>query len=342
MSRVTLKDIAKKAGVTHATVSMALRNKDQISEKTRERIQKLAKKMGYVPDPMLGRLNAYRTKSIGSAPRAAIGWINFWRNPEALNQNGVFHAYYKGACEMAQVLGYHVDSLLLHEKGMTLSRIESIMHSRNISGILIPPAERPNETSLDLKWERYSVIKFGYSMVGVNSHLITNTQFETIRLAIRKAVERGFKKIGFHMAMIGEARTGDNFLGGYLRELYSRPELKKIEPLIVETSKDAFNKPLFMDWFQKVKPDCILTQLHDVGDWLQQDGIRIPEDVAIISYALPAANGIDYSGVQQNSHIIGQEAVVWLDRLIRHGQRGIPKQPLELLVEGSWVEGKTG
>ncbi len=47
---VTIYDIAKKLGVTPATVSKALNNKSDISKKTRDRIQKCAKEMGYAPN----------------------------------------------------------------------------------------------------------------------------------------------------------------------------------------------------------------------------------------------------------------------------------------------------
>lgn len=44
------------------TVSLALRNHPRLPEKTRHRIQKLAKEMSYRPDPVLQALVAYRGK----------------------------------------------------------------------------------------------------------------------------------------------------------------------------------------------------------------------------------------------------------------------------------------
>ena len=46
---VTIKDIAKAAGVSHTTVSRALRDHPAISTKTVTRIKRLATKLGYVP-----------------------------------------------------------------------------------------------------------------------------------------------------------------------------------------------------------------------------------------------------------------------------------------------------
>src|SRR5688500_7570900 len=54
--RPTLRAIAAQAGVTHATVSMAHRNHPRISLKTRQRVQRLARRLGYCPDPEVAKL----------------------------------------------------------------------------------------------------------------------------------------------------------------------------------------------------------------------------------------------------------------------------------------------
>ena len=47
MKNVTLKDVAKAAGVSYATVSRALSGSSQIGSETRERVLKLCDEMGY-------------------------------------------------------------------------------------------------------------------------------------------------------------------------------------------------------------------------------------------------------------------------------------------------------
>jgi len=62
---VTIKDIAKSLGVSYSTVSRALNNKPGVSNKTRERIIKQAKKMGYQPNDMARGLVKKQSKTIG-------------------------------------------------------------------------------------------------------------------------------------------------------------------------------------------------------------------------------------------------------------------------------------
>src|SRR5690554_5525951 len=59
-TRIRLKDIAERTGYTVATVSMALRQSPLVAKKTRGLILAEAKRVGYVPDPHLTALAAYR------------------------------------------------------------------------------------------------------------------------------------------------------------------------------------------------------------------------------------------------------------------------------------------
>jgi DNA-binding LacI/PurR family transcriptional regulator len=63
--RVSIKDIAKAAGVSHSTVSRALSDSPLISAETKERVQLLALEMGYSPDAQARSLVMGRTHTIG-------------------------------------------------------------------------------------------------------------------------------------------------------------------------------------------------------------------------------------------------------------------------------------
>jgi DNA-binding LacI/PurR family transcriptional regulator len=63
--RVSIKDIAKAAGVSHPTVSRALSDSPLISEETKARIQRLAQEMGYSPNALARGLVTRQTYSVG-------------------------------------------------------------------------------------------------------------------------------------------------------------------------------------------------------------------------------------------------------------------------------------
>lgn len=62
---VSIEDIAQAAGVSHATVSRALRGSSRISPQVRERVQLLAQELGYTPNAVAQSLKGQRTHTVG-------------------------------------------------------------------------------------------------------------------------------------------------------------------------------------------------------------------------------------------------------------------------------------
>src|SRR5512141_355130 len=62
---VTIKDVAKRAGVSHTTVSRALLGNSLISPATTERIRRLAVEMGYRPSAAARSLKTNRSEVLG-------------------------------------------------------------------------------------------------------------------------------------------------------------------------------------------------------------------------------------------------------------------------------------
>jgi LacI family transcriptional regulator len=63
--KVTIKDVARVSGFSHATVSMVLSGESRISEKTREKVLEVARKMKYVPNIGASNLRSGKTRLIG-------------------------------------------------------------------------------------------------------------------------------------------------------------------------------------------------------------------------------------------------------------------------------------
>src|ERR1041385_6353295 len=83
---ITMKSIAAQAGVTQATVSMSLANNPRIPVATRERIQAIARRLGYHPNPYVSTLMRIRRqgKPLKDKPAlalvCALNTADGWRN----------------------------------------------------------------------------------------------------------------------------------------------------------------------------------------------------------------------------------------------------------------------
>ena len=163
MKRVTIRDIANALGVSHVTVSLALRNRPGMSKVTREKIKKKAKEMGYVPDPFLGRLNAYRRTASERPAHAMLAWINLWKNQKAYYVNPTYSQYREGAESRAKELGYRIEEFCPLSGEITQKRLNGILEARGINGLILPPVPR-DLRPISLNWEKFCVVRIGYTL----------------------------------------------------------------------------------------------------------------------------------------------------------------------------------
>ena len=212
--RVTVYDIAEKLGVSHATVSLALRNHPGISKKRREQVKKIADEMGYAPDPHLAALAAYRRANTPAEIRSAIAWINHWEQPEQLRKLREFDLYWRGAAQAAKRFGYHLEEIRW-TPDYSAKRFEQILLTRGIRGVLIPPHNIVPDWG-DFDWSKFSIIRFGLSVSSPDSHLVTADQLRAVLMAVKKMAEYGYRHIGFVVPADGDRRLGGGFVGGVL------------------------------------------------------------------------------------------------------------------------------
>lgn len=337
--RVTVYDIAAKLGVSHATVSLALRNHPSISESRREQVRKAAQEMGYTPDPHLAALAAYRRANAPAAIRSAIAWINHWEQPERLRKHREFDLYWQGAAQAAKRFGYSLEEIRW-SADYSAQRFEQILLTRGIRGVLIPPHQTPPDWG-DFDWSKFSIIRFGLSVPAPDSHLVTADQLRAVIMAVHKMAEYGYRRIGLVVPADTDRKLGGGFVGGFSSAGQSF-HLPVIPPLLTEEKiylkePDQAQRGL-AQWLKKHRPDALLTTLPQVPGLLRQLKLRIPEDIAVAGTAVDVP--VD-AGIDQHSEAIGRIAVETLVSQINLNERGEPADPYRVLVESRWRDGKS-
>ena len=333
--RITVRDIAAAAGVHFTTVSLALRNSPLLNAETRQRLQDVAAQMGYVPDPMLNALVAYRRASHAPRFQAVLVWINNWSQRDELQKNPTFRAYYEGAHERAQQLGYLVEEVWLHENGMTPDKLRRILHARGIQGLLLAPQPFAR-TWPGIDFQGFPSISFGYSMQPAVLHVVTNHHYHTMGLMFSHLVELGYRRIGTLINEDWDAKVDNNFTAGWL--ISSQKHAGKVFaiPPYTATVDDV---PRLKRWFKQQRPDVIIGRDGDL-ELLERLGYSVPRDLGFASLDANI-NDCRISGVNENNTLIGQKAVDILVGMIHRAEHGVPETPIRTLVEGVWVPGST-
>lgn len=339
--RVTLKDIAAKLGVSTSTVSMALRNDSRISEERRKEITSLAKKMGYTPDPFLSGLAAYSRARVNAKERGALAWINHWPEPERLRQFREFDAYWRGASAAAKRFGYRLDEICWGAD-CSPKRLERILLARGIEGVLIPPhGEVINWDDFD--WNHFSVLRFGMSLPGPDSNIVSADIFRSTLMAVRRIADYGYRRIAVTVNRETNHRVGGGFLSGYFFAQRSLQLSPALPPLLTglgdgNPSERADELAALRKWMETNRPDAILTSDAHIPGMLKTLGYGIPEDIAIAGTSVLDIPLVD-TGVDQRSEVIGQVAAEMLVKQINVREKGEPRDPCRILVESAWKDG---
>ncbi len=335
--RITIYDIAAALGVSHTTVSMALRNNPRISEATRIRVQEKAAAMGYCPDPMLSALSSYRLARKKKNSQAVLAWINPFRDPAQLRESKEFDLYWQGAQEAANKIGYQLEEF--NTVDLSFLRMNTIFKTRNIQGILLaalcgPGYEDPDVDWHAFPWQDYAVVRFGRSSDFPQAHYVTSAQTTNGIIAFQAMRERGYKRIGF----VGKHSPQRIFSAGVVFAQETIPQEEIVPRLYLsDTDSDDMQLELLGQWLQAHHPDAILTSRAPLPKLLNKLGYRIPEDIALATTTVhdtPINAGVD-----QNPFEIGHAAVRTLISLINEHSTGIPEVRNEIKIEGKWVDG---
>lgn len=126
---VSIKQVAKHAGVAISTVSKVLNGYPNISEDTKEKVQKAIKELNYIPNSIASALSS---KQFG---RVAL-ILNLQRQTQAIDQ--IFMQYLAGALDTAKERGMEVVTIFTTMlEGMSAEEITRYFMSQSISGIIV-------------------------------------------------------------------------------------------------------------------------------------------------------------------------------------------------------------
>jgi LacI family transcriptional regulator len=336
---VTLGQIAETAGVSRATASRALKDNPVISKPVRQRIQKLARKLGYRPDPEATRLMSYLKKSGQTRFESVIGLLNAYDSLDQLRESRYTANLIAGAESRARELGYSIDYLHMGIEGMTPRRMDQIIATRGIRGVLIPPEPDPLFNT-ELNWSKISAVATTTTARPLNLHRVLPHNFHNIGLIFESLLERGYGRIGVILWDRLEERqmqAAGSIYGLYAHIRKRIPPLKPFEWqwLDPEERKDERMRR----WIEREKPEVVV----GFGDACTQvitraTGMKIPADIGFISYGdCPRS----MSRLDQNPRDVGAAAVDMLSAHIQRGDTGLPETPKTTLIEGHLIEGDT-
>jgi len=193
--RVTLRDVAARAGVSTMTASRALRGSPHVAASTRERVVAAAEALDYQVDPHLARLMA-RVRSRKQRPvRAIIAVLREDPPGEHLPGQPYRFVPIDFIRERALAHGFEVEEFWLGREGLTPEKARGILRARGIEAVIVSPQSEQLPCSR-FDYTGFAAATFGFAMKEPALH----TAATNVHLGIRSAAEelrtRGYQRIG--------------------------------------------------------------------------------------------------------------------------------------------------
>lgn len=278
--RINMKDIAKEANVSVATVSYVLnKRKDQtIAEATIKRVENAAKKLGYVPNMAAKALVANRSYLIGVViPQTEPGKQFMFSNP--------FYSELLSSIEYnARIKGYHV---LISGTDIDQSYLE-IAKKRSLDGIIIV-GMHPDDYYESLKNSSIPIVLVDSYCTDSSFKSISIKDRESAKLATQYLIDKGHRKIGFASGVISDnGVTYERFLG--YRDALIENEIEINENYIYSgTVSQEYGKELGIKIAQQnQRPTAVFASADIIAfgliNGLKKENLRIPNDISVMGF----------------------------------------------------------
>jgi DNA-binding LacI/PurR family transcriptional regulator len=330
-ARVTMRVLAKMAGVSVQSVSLALRNQPSIGRETRGRIQALARKLGYTPDPALVKLMHHLRARQQRKIAASVCFLTT-RSPRA--EDIFCDLLLEGAIAAAQQAGFSYQVAHVDPEKPSGDQFKRMLRARGVEGLLLMPMAdvRPLDALVD--WREFSVVAATRSVTSPVFDQVVPDHFRNVSTICQHLKAAGFRRPGLVIEWQHDVRCGylltaamawHGVYGGLSPARAHRYE--RLEP-------EAFRR-----WLREEKPDVLLAALDRVAGDIHESMPEGNLPVVTCSARPTSAGTFPLSGTFDSPRQIGVVATEILARKIAVGQRGIPAQPNTTLISGEWVNG---
>lgn len=182
---ISIQDIAQAAGVSHTTVSRALRNNPLISQEVREYIQHLAREMGYIPNAVAQSLREQRTGTIGVVV-TTIG-------------DPFFGRVVRGIEEIAQRDNLSIIlSISNNDPDRELTVIETF-HRRRVDGMIVADSRLTEQYEKRLVQFHVPTVLINYQAETKFEHLhsVSSDDYSGACEAVRHLLTLGHRAVGY-------------------------------------------------------------------------------------------------------------------------------------------------
>lgn len=303
---ITIDDIARKAGVSSATISRVLNNSSYVKEETREKVLKVIEDMNYVPSAIARSLSKRETSTIGIVV------------PDITNS--YFGEIIKGISNIAETVDLNI--ILFNTNNDVKSELKALeeIKKHRLKGVIMTPGfgdtKFQGEFIEAIKSINIPIVLVSADLNYINLSGVFVDDIMGGYLATKTLIENGHKKIGIITGIVSSS-SAVNRLKGYKRAL--KENNISIDHEYIKEGKFNLDKAyeLTKDFLKMENPPtaiiaCSNRMTLGVIKALFQLKMRIPNDIALIGFnriELMDIVGINLSYIEDSPIELGEASI---------------------------------
>ena len=184
---VTIKDVAKAAGVSPSTVTRVIQNKSTISDETKKRVRKAMKELNYHPN-----LNA---RSLVSSYTQVIGLV-LPDDSDVFYQNPFFPSVLRGIAQVASENHYAIQIATGKDEKERLNAISQMVYGKRVDGLIFLYAQQNDPLVQLVVEEQFPFLILGKSLSPFIP-LVDNDNIQAGFDATEYFIKKGCSRIAF-------------------------------------------------------------------------------------------------------------------------------------------------
>jgi LacI family transcriptional regulator len=328
---MNIESIARRAGVSAATVSLALNNRHGVSKGTREKILGIAREVGYKKRPSRALM------------RGTVQFLKLIRHGHTLNENhnAFISEYIDGITHKAREIQLRVE-FSSAPIGSTLDDITDQMDEQDVAGFLVLGTELSAEEIQGIAKARRPVVFLDTWHNFLPFDFVDMNNIDSVYLAVSRLVRAGLRTIG----MVTSPMNVINFRmreDGFRKSLESlgRPVDDNFIFPVDSTYEGAYRDFSSLLTSGKRLPEglfcCNDIVCLGVARALREAGRGVPADVSLVGFDnLPAASHSDppLTSIRVSNKEIGSAAVALLKDRMEDPERPSSK----VMISGELVD----
>jgi LacI family transcriptional regulator len=272
---VTIRDVAKRAGVSISTASRALNNSGSVKDETKARVSKAAKEINYTPNAIARGLVTRRTGNIGFILPTSV---------KGSTSNSFYSRVFEGIEAETRERNYHLIFSVFDEKEKDLPRM---VEQKNIDAVILA-SKIDEEFILKLEQRGIPLVLVDHAISGKNVDSVVIDNFNGACKAVNHLIKLGHRRIGYIRGPQDRPSFIQRFEG--YKETLRKARLEYDEKIVWEADLDFDDAYKVMKRKIKIQsfPSAIFAATDIIAlaaaKVIREEGLRIPQDVSLVGF----------------------------------------------------------